>query len=286
MATHPRDPGGPVLAQATPSQELNALLTHPLVLAFATLFAAWLASRIVHEQVRKMGLEIPSDDPEESAGFGWTALFSALTFWAVLSLGLLGIASHIGLPVVSKFLQSGFDLLLRGLLAGSILAASSVFATALGQPASTDTAPTPKDTARARRERTTILLAGGALAIGAATGLTAGTWIMIALVGIPAVLLLRNAEYRKKVAQAFSNLASGVRLREQFGQGETISHEERTVQVVGKIGLLSTWVREDGRRTLLGNEELLALGTAATDSADEADDAGASDQEQEPAGEE
>ena len=274
-----------MLAQATPSQELNALFTHPVMLAFATLFAAWFASRIVHEQVRKMGLESPSDDPEESAGFGWTALFSALTFWAVLCLGLLGISSHIGLPIVGKFLQSGFDLLLRALLAGSILAASSKFATALGQPSSTDTAPTPKDAARARRERTTILLAGGALAIGAATGLTVGTWIMVALVGIPAVLLLRNAKYRKKVAQAFSNLGSGIRLREQFGQGQTISHEERTLQILGKIGLLSTWVREDGRKTLVDNEELLTL---STDSADESapSTSAASGQEQEPAGEE
>ena len=100
-------------AQTTvsPADELNALLSHPLLLFFGTLFAAWLASRIVHEQVRKMGVE-RSPAPGEGPSFGWTSFFSAVTFWVVTVLGLLGIAGTTwGLVLVHVVYGLGFTTL-------------------------------------------------------------------------------------------------------------------------------------------------------------------------------
>ena len=64
-------------AAAAPGEELRALLGHPLILGFGALLAAWLASRTVHEQVRRLGLE--RTGPDGRPLFAWTALFSALS---------------------------------------------------------------------------------------------------------------------------------------------------------------------------------------------------------------
>jgi hypothetical protein len=268
-----------VLAQATPapSQELNALLTHPLMLVFATLLAAWVASRILYEQVRQMGLE-REDEPE---GFGWTSLFSALGFWTVLTLGLLGIAAHTQLLVVSKFLQTAFDMLLRALLVGAVLAATAALARAFTQ---TDADSDPE---LARRRRSGIFLVGGALAVVAALGLSFGTWMILAVIGIPGAILVRSAAARAWAQGRVLDAVAGVHLRGQFHNGDTIGEGEQSAEVAGKIGILSTWVRREERLRLEGNEGLLAL-TRATESqpapaapetqpaetTDDADDAG------------
>ena len=255
---------------ASPIDELNALLSHPLLLAFGTLFAAWLASRIVHEQVRKMGVE-QVDANGKVDGFGWTSFFAAVTFWTVTILGLLAISANLELAVVGTFLTSALELLLRAIMAGAILAGAGACATALAEPNAAKSAD-PKDQARARRERTTILLVGGALAIGAATGLSLGTWIMVAIFGIPAVLLLRSAAYRKKAADGFANFGAGLRLREEYNRGSRITVGQRTVELLRKSGMFQTWVRDDGHKQLMGNAELLSLtATAEPEPTDEAE---------------
>lgn len=236
-----------------PAQELSSLLSNPLLLAFCSLFCAWLAARVVRGQVRSMGLE------REEGGFRWASFFSTVAFWAVLTLGLLGISSKLELRLVSQFLQHAFDLLLRAGLAGAILAAAGAFADVLAREAPAAEAG-EEALARARRERHTVLLAGGVLAVAAATGLSVGTWFLIAIVAIPAVLLFRNAAYRARAADVLSDVAAGLRLRPQFPLGnEELRAADRSLRLEGTVGFLRTWVREDGRKRLVRNEELLGL---------------------------
>lgn len=241
-----------MLAQATPPptppEELQALLTHPLLLAFAALLAAWIASRVVHEQVRKMGLEREDD----ADGFGWTALFSTLSFWAVLTLGLLAIAAQAQQQVVGKFLQTAFDLLLRALLAGGILAAAAAAARTLF-------AGDPEKAEEHAKERRALLVVGGIVALLAAVGLSLGLWFVLAVVGLFGWFLVRSATFRGRITGAVSDLRAGMYLGGQFKSGDAISGAERSVVVAGKFGAFRTWVREEGQRRLVRNDVLLSL---------------------------
>ncbi len=233
----------------SPLEQLEALLGHPVSLLFATIVAAWLASRVVHEQVRRLRL----DGRDERAGerrFEWSALYSTLVFWLVLGLGLFGVASHLELRAMATLLEGACGVLLRLLLAATVLVGASRLGAAL-----TDEAPGEGDEALAakRRERRTVLVIGAALAAAAATGLSVGTCVAVALIAGPAAFLLRHPEHRARVAGWLADVAAGLRLREL----DPSSRQREGLLVVGKIGAISTWVEEDGRRRLLRNEALL-----------------------------
>ncbi|RMG09776.1 MAG: hypothetical protein D6731_18960 [Planctomycetota bacterium] len=242
----------PAAASSAGPDELNAVLGHPLLLFLGALTLAWLASRVVHEQVRRLRVERP-DDVGGLRGFGWTTLFSALAFWAVLCLCLLGIVHSMGLAVVERFLEAAFDLILRGLLAAAILAAAAVFgdvAVALPSDAGEE------ERARARKERQAVHLVGGVLAVGAATGLSLGTWLLLGVLAVPCFVLLKSPKARRRVAVALDDVAAGLRLRDQLRPGQEVGEGPERLRVVGKVGWLKTWVVREGRRVLLGNHEL------------------------------
>ncbi len=256
-------------AVPNPSEELAALLTNPLLLAFGALFAAWLASRVVQWQVESIGLDRTADlDPTDEAEFAWSRLFAALAFWGILTLGLLGITAHRELTVVATFLKGALELILRGALAAAVLAAAASFGRVLTDGARGPEAD-PASRERARRERHTILLVGGVLAVAAATGLSVGTWLLLAAIGVPAVLLLKNAKYRERAAAGLSDLAAGLRLRGQYRRGSTIAAGARELTLVSDVGPLKTWVREGGAKRLLQNQALydLAVGAEASPAA-------------------
>lgn len=241
-----------------PVQEMWAFLTNPLLLAFVALFAAWVASKLVVAQVTDMGLDGPEPKDGEHR-FRWSALFGALSFWAVLTLGLLGIAAASDLTVVAKFLQTGFDVLLRAAIAGAILAGAGSFARIVG--AERGDAADPASLARARDERHTILLVGGVLAVLAVTGLGLGTWIFLAVIGAPLLTLLKSERARAKAAAALGDLAAGLKLRDQVRARAEVHGSGRTLTLTGQVGLVQTWVREGRQRKLIGNAELLGVVT-------------------------
>lgn len=231
-----------------PLQQLEALLAHPVTLTFATIVAAWLAARVVEEQVRRLRL-----DGEDRAGarrFDWPALYSTLVFWFVLGLGLFGVAGHLQLRPIATLLEGACGVLLRLLLAATVLVGASRLGAAL-----TDATPGEGDEALAakRRERRAVLVVGATLAAAAATGLSVGTCVAFALVAGPAAFLLRHPEHRARLAGWLADLAAGLRLRELPPD----RHRVEGLQVAGKIGLISTWVEEGNGRRLVRNEALL-----------------------------
>jgi len=243
-----------------PIDELWAFLTNPLLLTFAAVFAAWVASRLVVAQVEDMRL----DGPERGDGeprFRWSALFGALSFWAVLTLGLLGVASHAELGVVARFLEAGFDILLRAAVAAAILAGAASYARIVAGdgPAPDD----PEANARARSEQHMILLIGGVLAVAAVTGLRLMTWLLLAALGAPALVLLKSERARKRVAEVLHDLAAGLQLRGEVRRGARVEGGGRTLKLSGELGLVHTWVREGGQRQLLRNSLLLEVVTGA-----------------------
>lgn len=244
------------LQPVAPLEQLEALLAHPVTLTFATIVAAWLAARVVQEQVRRLRLE--GDDRAGARRFDWPALYSTLVFWLVLALGLFGVASHLELRAIAALLEGACGVLLRLLLAATVLVGASRLGAALAEEHAGEA---DEALAAKRRERRTVLVIGAALAAAAATGLSVGTCVAIALVAGPAAFLLRHPEHRARVAGWLADLAAGLRLRELPPEGR----RREGLQVTDKIGLISTWVEEgEGRRRLVRNEALLERLTAST----------------------
>ncbi|MCO5167190.1 MAG: hypothetical protein M9894_12630 [Planctomycetes bacterium] len=235
----------------TSLEQLDLVLGHPVALLFATVVAAWLAARVVQDQVRRLRL---SEDDGRARAFDWPALFAMLVFWLVLALGTYAIASHRGLPAVAAALQGGAALLLRLVLGAVVLAGAS----RLGQALATTRDADEEGLADGRRERRAVLVAGAVLAAAAATGLSPGVCLALALVAAPAALLLRQPEHRARVAGWLADVAAGLRLRE-------LEPERRArdgLRVPGGVGLLRTWVVEGERTHLVRNEALLERLTA------------------------
>lgn len=245
---------------AAPGEQLDALLAHPLSILFATIVAAWLAARVVQDQVRRLRAFDAPGRTADAGAFDWPALFSMLVFWLVLSLGLFAAASQRDARALGALLEGGAALLLRLLLAAVVLAGATRLGATLAETAPEADAPTRE---AARRERRTVVVIGAALAAAAATGLSVGTCIAIALVAGPLAFLLRHPEHRARAAGWLADLAAGLRLREL----EPASRRREGLEVPGKIGLLRTWVVEGagaGEKRLVRNEALLERLTAPT----------------------
>lgn len=242
---------------AASSEQLDALLAHPLSMLFATIVAAWLAARVVQDQVRRLRL---SDTPvarRDASSFDWPALFSMLVFWLVLSIGLFAAATQRDARALGALLEGGAALVLRLLLAAVVLAGATRLGATLAETAP-DADPATRDAAR--RERRTVVVIGAALAAAAATGLSVGTCIAVALVAGPTAFLLRHPEHRARAAGWLADLAAGLRLREL----DPASRRREGLEVPGKIGFLRTWVVEGGAgaKRLVRNEALLERLTA------------------------
>ncbi|MBX3465591.1 MAG: hypothetical protein KF878_01675 [Planctomycetes bacterium] len=235
----------------TSFEHLDQLLGHPVTLLFGAVVAAWLAARVVHEQVRRLRLD---ESDGRAPPFDWPALFAALVFWLVLALGVYGLASHRGLAAVAKVLEGGVSLVLRVLLGAVVVAGAS----RLGRTLTATRDAGEEELAAGRRERRAVLVAGAVLAAAAVTGLSPAACLVLALVAAPIGLLLRHPEHRARVAGWLADLAAGLRLRE-------LEPERRArdgLSVKGEIGLLRTWVVEGERAHLVRNEALLERLTA------------------------
>ncbi|MCB9795209.1 MAG: hypothetical protein H6741_21105 [Alphaproteobacteria bacterium] len=243
-----------------PAIDLGALLSllgHPISIALLSLLVATATSMLVGAQLRAVGL-----DANRSGGrLAWSTVFAVACFWGTLLLGLSLAAARAELPQLPGQLRDAFNTLLALVPAGLVLAGASHFRAQYLRDAS-DRRDLDEGAARDRADLG--LAVAGVLAALGLMGQGFGAFLMALAVGAGGYWLLRTPDAQAKLSQGYEDFSAGLRLRERrLNDGDTVEGEGRRLRLLGPVGLLSTWVREDEVDRAVGNRELLGLLSSA-----------------------
>lgn len=232
---------------------LLSLLGHPLSIALLSLLAAAAASMLVGAQLRAIGL----DRPPQGGRLRWSTAFAVAGFWGTLLLGLHVAASKAQLPHVPGLIQDALGTLMMLAPAGLILAGASHFRAQYIRDAADRR---DLDESAARRHGDIGLALAGVLAALGLMGQGFGSFLLAMGLCAAAYQLFRSPDSRARLAEAYEDFIAGLTLRERaLSAGDQLEAEGRRVEHLGVIGLLSSWVREDGVEKRIQNRELLTL---------------------------
>lgn len=213
-----------------------AVLAMPLIAA--------LSSWSVRYHLHQMGM--PSEADEEVwPSVAWPAFFGAMTFWGILTLGLIVASNAISWSFASEALMALFVLISRFAIAGAVLAAGGWLANQLEEMSDDP-----------MRDRRLVLLGSGVFAAGALVGV--GTALIVLLGLMLLGLTMGSRSMRTQFADRMLDVAAGIRLRASDPEPRTIKLGIEEVEIIG-VGLFNTTVDESGTEKVLRNEAVLSL---------------------------
>ena len=213
-----------------------AVLGMPVIAAFAS----WSVRYHLHQ----MGVPTGADD-EGWPAISWPAFFGAVTFWAVLALGLTATTNAVSWNFASEVLLALFNVVVRFGVAGAILASGSWLAEKLEEMSDDPV-----------RDRRVVYLGSGVFAAAALVGV--GTAVLV-LVGLGLLgLMAGSRNLRAQFADKLLDIAAGIRLRASEPVPSRIELGAQPVEI-SSIGLFNTTVEEGGVEKVLRNEAVLGL---------------------------
>lgn len=230
---------------------LKTVIGHPFFLGGGALALSSAASVLVRSQLTHAGftsLKLPGVERLD-----WASLGGMLAFWVV---GLVCAGLLVPQEPLNTLVLPIFGLAVRACEAALVLIVVAWALTALG--------PDDEDrSADAREQARRLGQVGVALGAFVTVAVLSGSgWIPLLLLGslvATVIWLARDPSARTGLAGWVQDVAAGLRLREQWGEGGELQAEGRTLVLTGPMGLGDTPIREGGDESRVRNRELARL---------------------------